>query len=153
MPTSMSGRIAFYAGVALLVLGYVALTSRDVGLSQEAGARAEEKSGDDARPAKLVQRLAAAAGIVVAWIAIDLFVAIRFRSMDQMVLVLVRILVGWGLLLALGALLSAGHQRLLAAAIVFGVTAAFVALWIGALAARRVRHNAAKDWERNNIPN
>ena len=45
----------------------------------------------------------------------------------------------WGLLLALGTFLFGGNQPLLRAGIVIGCTLAFLALWAGALAARRGR--------------
>ncbi|MEX2173696.1 MAG: hypothetical protein WD872_04995 [Pirellulaceae bacterium] len=43
----------------------------------------------------------------------------------------------WGALLALGSYLFGGNLPLLRAAIVFGVTVAFLGLWLGALAARK----------------
>lgn len=46
---------------------------------------------------------------------------------------------GWGILLAVGSFLYGGTLPLLRAAIVFGVTVAFLGLWLGALAVRKRR--------------
>lgn len=45
----------------------------------------------------------------------------------------------WGGLLALGSYLFGGNHALARAAIVLGMTAGFLALWLGALAARKRR--------------
>jgi hypothetical protein len=127
-------RLGFYAAVAVLVLAYVGLTSPPpVAKAVDAGGGNEAVA--KARP--LASRLGIAAGCLGLWMAVDLAVVGRLMSRDAITVHLVRVLIGWGALLALGAMLSAGNQRLLAAAIVFGVTAAFVGLWIAALASRK----------------
>jgi hypothetical protein len=83
--------------------------------------------------------LGMAAAAVALWIVVDCLVAVCFRKSDPMTFYLVRVLIGWGSLLALGAALAPGHQRLLAGVIVFTVTGAFVGLWIAALASRRAK--------------
>ncbi len=45
----------------------------------------------------------------------------------------------WGVLLALGSYLFGGNHAVARAAIVLGVTAAFLGLWLGALASRKRR--------------
>jgi hypothetical protein len=45
----------------------------------------------------------------------------------------------WGALLALGSYLNGGNHAVWRAAIVLGVTAGFLALWVGALAVRKRR--------------
>jgi hypothetical protein len=48
----------------------------------------------------------------------------------------------WGSLLALGSFLYGGNRPLVRAAIIFGVTLAFVAFWLAALTVRSRRGNA-----------
>jgi hypothetical protein len=136
-PHTFSGRakIAMYAGVAAIVMAYVAVTTGSRG-SQPPSTSSAPMSVDAERSA-LAHRLLAAAVALGVWVVIDVAVAHYLRSSDATTHYLVRILLGWGLLLALGAMLSAGHHRKLAAIIVFGVTAAFIGLWLAALATRR----------------
>jgi hypothetical protein len=53
---------------------------------------------------------------------------------------------GWGILLAIGSFLYGGTLPLVRAAIIFGVTVAFLGLWLGALAMRK-RRLASEDDE------
>ena len=46
---------------------------------------------------------------------------------------------GWGILLAIGSFLYGGTLPLVRAGIIFGVTAAFLGLWLAALALRKRR--------------
>jgi amino acid transporter len=46
---------------------------------------------------------------------------------------------GWGILLAIGSFLYGGTLPLVRAGIIFGVTVAFLGLWLAALALRRRR--------------
>jgi hypothetical protein len=123
---SILRRIVFYGGIAAVVLAYVAITSHELG-----------KKPDDWTP--LTRRMILAAGACAAWIAIDIFLSSRFKQTDILTSSLVRVLLGWGLLLALGAMLSQRNQQIGAAAIVFGVTAAFLGLWIAALRTRKAK--------------
>ncbi len=51
----------------------------------------------------------------------------------------------WGMLLALGSYLYGGNHAVWRAAIVLGVTAGFLGLWLGALAARKRRIEGESD--------
>lgn len=51
---------------------------------------------------------------------------------------------GWGILLAVGSFLYGGTLPLVRAGIIFGVTVAFLGLWMAALAVRK-RRLAAED--------
>jgi hypothetical protein len=53
----------------------------------------------------------------------------------------------WGALLALGSFLFGGNLPLVRAAIVFGVTVAFLLLWLGALTLRQRREGEYDDEE------
>jgi hypothetical protein len=139
MSTSFLSRVALYAGVAVAALAYVAVTTNET--KPDAGGTISPSAVREAPPARstsdLAWRLSVAAVAVAVWCALDLAIASWLWASDRITFYLVRVLIGWGLLLALGAMLSAGHQRFLAAAIVFGMTAAFVGLWLAALASRR----------------
>lgn len=141
MSSNLARRLGFYLGVAALVLLYVAVTT-SAGETGTAAARGAATSGG-ILGSILAKRLTMAAAAVAVWLAVDSLLVRSWRGGDWMIVYLVRVLIGWGALLSLGAMLSAGHQRLLAAAIVFAVTAAFVGLWIGALAKRSRDQNAS----------
>jgi len=133
---SLAARLGLYAAVAAIVLAYVGVTTGGANNTKPpSAASAVQRVASEL--GSLTQRLTAAAILVAIWIVVDLAVAAYLRNNDGLTHYLVRVLLGWGMLLALGAMLSAGHQRWLAAAIVFGVTAAFIGLWLAALSTRR----------------
>jgi hypothetical protein len=134
---SLIARAALYAAAAALVLGYVALTTGGRTSSTVADAQVAPDSTSTA--ANWTQRVVTASGVTALWIVVDVILAARLANADATTRYLLRALVAWGSLLALGAMLSGGRQPLLAAGIVFGVTAAFVGFWVAALSTRRRR--------------
>jgi hypothetical protein len=135
-------RVGIYLAIALLVLLYVGLTAPLPGTSTATDAAAEQQGAAAAASQSPIRRPAIAAAAVGLWIVLDLVISSQLSGRDRLTVLLVRVLIGWGALLALGALLSPGNQRLAAALIVFGVTAAFVGFWIAALAVRKDRSRA-----------
>jgi hypothetical protein len=132
---SIRARLGLYAAVTIIVLAYVGLTTERAAPAASLSSTANREQTVSAAPS--IQRFSAAGLAIALWIAVDLAAASYLRGSDSMTHYLVRVLLGWGALLALGAMLSAGQQRWLAAAIVFGMTAAFIGLWLTALSARR----------------
>jgi hypothetical protein len=134
---SIAGRFGLYAAVAAIVLAYVGAITEGRSAANPPPAATGANGRDPADHDVLARRLAVAGVAVALWILVDVAAAVYLKNTEPMTYYLVRVLLGWGMLLALGAMLSAGHQRWLAAAIVFGVTAAFVGLWLAALSSRR----------------
>jgi hypothetical protein len=135
--TSIAASFGLYAAVAAIVLAYVGATAGGGSAASQPAATAGAIGSAPADHSALAQRLTTTGIAVALWVLVDLTASLYMKNSEPMTYYLVRVLLGWGMLLALGAMLSAGHQRWLAAAIVFGVTAAFVGLWLAALSTRR----------------
>jgi hypothetical protein len=137
MANRVGPQILIYVVVSVCLLAYVASISGAFG---HFGKPLDDRGALDSPPPLdwplLTNRLCKAGAALGVWIILDSILVGLFRPLTPLIHHLVRILVGWGLFLALGVLIGGGSKRLLAAVIVFGVTAAFLGLWLAALSSR-----------------
>jgi hypothetical protein len=137
MTNRAGNQFLIYVVVSVCLLAYVASISGAFG---HFGKPLDDRGAIDTAPPidwqLLTSRLAKTGAALSAWIIVDAILVGLLRNVTPFIHYLVRVLVGWGMFLALGALIAGGGHRLLAAAIVFGVTAAFLGLWLAALSFR-----------------
>lgn len=87
----------------------------------------------------MATRVAVAVLFVAAWVVFDQVLPRLLIDQHKWIPCIVIGLLVWGGALALGSFLYGGNHPLLRAAIIFGVTVAFVTFWLGMLASRRQR--------------
>ena len=149
--SSFTRSLVLYVGVSAAILLYVIAISAADWMRRPSGEVATEsiaaESVDAAaatpsalqRLQSLAPRLATAAGLLCVWIVADLIAARALGRFEPFLHYLIRVLLGWGLFLALGAAIAPGGRRLLAALILMAVTAAFLGFWAIMLSARKRR--------------
>jgi hypothetical protein len=84
-------------------------------------------------------RMGVAVLFLATWAVFDQVLPRLLADQHKWIPYIVMALLVWGGALAFGSFLYGGNHPLLRAAIVFGVTVAFVTFWLGMLASRRQR--------------